>query len=309
MDRSDPHSGNGSGNGNGNGNGTRMIRYGLRGQAERLDEGRRQVPAAGQVDLWLLRQPDARRVGEELDLALLDGKERQRAGACRRPEDGRLYAIAHIALRRVLGSYLGIHPGSIDFVREPCPCCDGPHGRPAVAADPPGVHFSLSHGRGMVLVGVAPVPIGADVEAVPDPETVETCSAALHPREQEELQALPPGARSAAFARIWTRKEAYLKGIGTGLARDPAADFLGADPAARPPGWTVLDISCGPRHAAAAAVLGGPPSSVSVRWLSADVLRAQPGVPALRPRGPGSHAMLPTGSGAPASELLSASAC
>ncbi|MBC3840508.1 4'-phosphopantetheinyl transferase superfamily protein [Streptacidiphilus sp. 4-A2] len=305
MNRTDPHSGNG----------TRMIRYGLRDQPERLDEGKRPALAAGQVDLWLLRQPDARRAGDELDLAVLDGGELKRAGACRRPEDGRLYASAHIALRRVLSAYLGIQPGSIGFVREPCPCCEGLHGRPAVAAAQPGLHFSLSHGRGMVLVGVAPVPIGADVEALPDPETVETCSAALHPQEQAELQALPPAARSAAFARIWTRKEAYLKGIGTGLARDPAADFLGADLAARPPGWTVLDISCGPRHAAAAAVLGGPPTSVSVRWLSADVLRARPGVPGPRPQGPGNHTALPTGSETPAPEplsvpeLLSAAAC
>jgi 4'-phosphopantetheinyl transferase len=233
--------------------------------------------AGGQVDLWLLRQPKVGSPAAALDRSVLDEAEAHRAGTCKRSVGGHLYATAHIALRRLLGAYLGRTAASIRFAREPCPGCGGPHGRPAVATGAgasPDLHFSLSHGSGMVLVGVAATPIGADVELVPGAETVEICSPALHPEEHAELQAVPDQDRRAAFGRLWTRKEAYLKGLGTGLARDLSADYLGDDPLRRPPGWTVLDIPCGPRYAAAAAVLGDPPESAAVRWLSMDWLHS-----------------------------------
>ena len=68
---------------------------------------------------------------------------------------------------------------------------------------------------------------------------------------------------------MWTRKEAYLKGIGTGLARGVAADYLGATGLAPlPAGWSVLDVPVPDGHAAAAAVLGArtrPPGCWSWR--------------------------------------------
>jgi 4'-phosphopantetheinyl transferase len=71
---------------------------------------------------------------------------------------------------------------------------------------------------------------------------------------------------------MWTRKEAYLKALGTGLSRDPAEDYLGADAARRPAGWTLLDIFAGPRHNAAVAVLGDAPEHLTVRWLPPEAL-------------------------------------
>ncbi|MCO6440625.1 MAG: 4-phosphopantetheinyl transferase family protein [Nitrococcus mobilis] len=42
-----------------------------------------------------------------------------------------------------------------------------------------------------------------------------------HPREQAYTVGDEPAGALARFYRIWTRKEAYLKGIGTGLTRPP----------------------------------------------------------------------------------------
>ncbi|MCX5203237.1 4'-phosphopantetheinyl transferase superfamily protein [Streptomyces sp. NBC_00237] len=232
--------------------------------------------STGRVDLWLMRSPDATD-GDALDTSELDAAERHRAASFIRPADGLLYATAHVALRRLLSRYTDTTPQDLRFFREPCPGCGGAHGRPAVTPTPgrPPLHFSLSHSGGVALVGVAAVPVGVDVERLPRRESVEICGKALHPDEQSELADAEAAELTARFGRIWTRKEAFLKGIGTGLSRSPAQDYLGVDARRHPPGWTVLDIPCTTTHAAAAAVWGETARSVDVRWLTGDWLRAQ----------------------------------
>ncbi|MFD7975641.1 4'-phosphopantetheinyl transferase family protein [Streptomyces sp. NPDC059071] len=207
-----------------------------------------------------------------LDTSVLDARERERAAAFLRPADRTLYTVAHVALRTVLGRLLGERPEDLRFTREPCPCCGEPHGRPALAVsvpEPP-LHFSLSHTRGRVLIATAPVPVGADVELRPEPEAVKDLVSVLHPSERAEIEAgiaaeagtgtgsagagqEAPARRAAAFGRIWARKEAYLKGLGTGLGRAPHLDDLSTG-AAPPAGWSLYDLPGGPSHHAAIAL-------------------------------------------------------
>jgi 4'-phosphopantetheinyl transferase len=51
----------------------------------------------------------------------------------------------------------------------------------------------------------------------------------LHPAEIAWLTGLGPGDRAQEFARLWTVKEAYLKALGTGLARDTRAFAVALD--------------------------------------------------------------------------------
>ncbi|ARI53182.1 4'-phosphopantetheinyl transferase superfamily protein [Streptomyces bacillaris] len=240
-------------------------------------------PAAGDVHVWFVRPPRPgyvpRSPGADAGTASdsgpsapdsgLSAAELRRAASFARAGDGDVYATAHAALRRLLGGYLGRPPAGLTFVREPCPGCSGPHGRPAVVQtdDAPALHFSLAHSRGLVAVAVAPRVIGVDVERLPSTGTVEACARALHTRERAELAAVPPEERQAYFGRLWTRKEAYLKALGTGLSRHPRIDYLGADLRRRPARWTVLDLPAGPEHTAAVAVDGARPDRVTVRWL------------------------------------------
>jgi 4'-phosphopantetheinyl transferase len=251
------------------------------GSGQAFDD--RSLPAGGQLDVWLIRRPrldaaldtalDA--APDLLDLSELSDAERRRTASFIRPSDAITYASAHIALRRLLGAYLQLPPEDVTFVREACPGCAEPHGRPAVATPSPPLHFSLAHSHGMAAVAVAATVVGVDVERLPREETVEVCAPALHPGEQAELESAPSPLRREIFGRLWPRKEAYLKGLGTGLSRDPAQDYLGADPDRRPPGWTILDIPCGPRHNAAVAIQGDPPTQLTVRRLPEESLRAR----------------------------------
>ncbi|MFF7593350.1 4'-phosphopantetheinyl transferase family protein [Kitasatospora purpeofusca] len=223
----------------------------------------------GVVELWLLEAAAVPVGPAELDG--LDEEERRRAGRFVRDDDRAVYLAAHVALRHVLGRRLGLAPSALAFGREPCPGCAEPHGRPRLAGGPDGSsagssaggpvgapHFSLSHGGGRVLIGLAGAPVGVDVEPLPAADSAEVLATTLHPAEQAELADVRPADRPGAFARLWTRKEAYLKGLGIGLGRPPAADYLGtAEPARRPAGWAVTDVPAGPRHAAAVALAGG----------------------------------------------------
>ncbi|MFC9126637.1 4'-phosphopantetheinyl transferase family protein [Streptomyces sp. NPDC057099] len=202
-------------------------------------------PRPGRPRVWLARVEDLRDVVAPLAGTLLDGGERARAAALRRASDRDGYRVAHVCLRLLLGAYLQVEPPDVTFVRLPCPVCGGPHGRPDVPGVP--LCFSLSRTDGLFLLAFADTAVGADIERLPDPDTVAALTETLHPREADELAVCPADLRPAAFARAWTRKEAYLKGLGTGLARDPRLDHLGtcARGPRRIPGWTVDDVTVG----------------------------------------------------------------
>ncbi|MFJ9641013.1 4'-phosphopantetheinyl transferase family protein [Streptomyces sp. NPDC101178] len=241
-------------------------------------------PASGHVDVWFVRPPPPGGPVQAPSAPALSPAELRRAASFVRPADRAAYATAHTALRWLLGGYLDRPPAALTFVRELCPGCAGPHGRPAVvqAEGAPPLHFSLAHSRGLVAVAIAARPVGVDVERLPSPETVGACARALHPGEQAELAAAAPDERRAHFGRLWTRKEAYLKALGTGLSRHPRTDYLGSDLRRRPARWAVLDLPAGPEHAAAIAVPGDRPDHVTLRRLPARSLYGD-GTPAPDP--------------------------
>lgn len=183
----------------------------------------------------------------------LDAGERARAAGFADPRARLRYVTAHAALREALAECTGTDAARLRFGRErPGGAGSGPGGRPVLLGFPEGPHFSLSHSHDLILIAVAAVPVGVDVQRVPRTGTVDALLPRLHPAEREGLLRVPRAARAAAFARLWTRKEAYLKGLGTGLARGLATDCL-LD-GTQPPGWHVRDLAAPPGYAAATAV-------------------------------------------------------
>lgn len=211
------------------------------------------APATGTaVEIRLLRV-SAHAEKAARDLPLLSAEERSRGAAFKFGADRDRYHVAHTALRRELADRLGTSPAAVTLTRADCPVCGGPHGRPCLPGDP--LHFSLSHAGDLVLLAFADAPVGVDVEKEPALSLVAEVSRALHHRERDELAALPEQLRPAAFARCWTRKEAYLKGTGAGLGEDPSVSYVGTSPSpVPPPGWSISDIDVPDGYTAAWAM-------------------------------------------------------
>jgi 4'-phosphopantetheinyl transferase len=235
-------------------------------------------PPVGAAEVWRFHAITGEVAAATRMSGVLSTEERRRAAAFRRPADRDLYLVAHVGLRVLLGARLALPPAEVELRRAACPLCGDPHGRPETTADPP-LHFSLSHAHGMALCALASSPVGVDVEAsasVPDTSLVPH----LHPAEQAALRRLPQERRAEAFLDCWVRKEAYLKGIGTGLGLDPAAVDVGLGPrhgdeaSAAPRGWSLSPVPVPPTHAAAVALQYPVPLVVRTRQASLASLTA-----------------------------------
>ncbi|MFJ8860315.1 4'-phosphopantetheinyl transferase family protein [Streptomyces sp. NPDC102451] len=237
---------------------TRVMTSATRRPMELGDGLRGELPPlpgqGGPPSLWLVRSDRFRAVAARSAASVLDADEQGRAAEFRRDDDRDTYLAGHVGLRMLLGAYLEVPPRDVPLEREPCFSCGQLHGRPVVRGNP--LHFSLSHTGGLCLLAFAATRVGVDIEAVPALHVADEVGPSLHPREAAELGTCDDAGRPAAFARTWARKEAYLKGLGTGLGRSPSLDYLGAAPdvVAGPPGWTIGDVAVDDGYAAAVAV-------------------------------------------------------
>ncbi len=219
-----------------------------------------------EVHVWTASRhaPDDAAVGGFRDL--LTDDERRRADRFVSAVDRRQFAVGRGLLRTILGRYLGRPPGGLRFVANA-------HGKPGL--DPasgvdPALRFNVSHSGSLALYAVARGrELGVDIERI-RPEFGGQAIAArfFAPGEVDALLALPPESRTLAFFHGWTRKEAYIKAQGKGLALpldefevslapDRPAALLATSPDPAEAGrWSLVGLPTEPGYAAAACVEG-----------------------------------------------------
>lgn len=190
--------------------------------------------------------------------------------------DRQRFIVARGILRVILGRYLGVHPAELRFTY-------GPHGKPALAPQHGNgrLHFNLAHSQGLALYAVAyDRQVGIDVEYMrPHLANREVAARFFSPAEVERLGALPEAMQPEAFFCCWTRKEAYMKARGDGLALPADAFEVSLTPGDGPvhlttPGdpaeaarWCLQGLDPGPGYAAAVAVEGSGWQLCRWRWL------------------------------------------
>jgi 4'-phosphopantetheinyl transferase len=146
--------------------------------------------------------------------AVLDATERARAARFVFARNRVEYTAAHVLVRRALAEATG-HPAAA-FRFEA-----GSHGKPTawIGGTTAGVHFNLSHTRGMVAVAVAPFEHGLDVEALNRDVSLDIADHYFCPEEIAWLKSLPQARQGEGFLRLWTLKEAFIKATGFGLSQ------------------------------------------------------------------------------------------
>lgn len=145
-------------------------------------------------------------------IQLLSAEERERAGRFAFARDRRRYQRAHIGVRRVLAQLLGASDPSAVHVRT------RPDGKPFLA-DTPWLHFNLSHSDSVAVVAVSEhAEVGVDVESCRVIDDADAMVLAhFSPTEQAGWHSVARDLRDRSFLRCWTRKEAVVKAVGTGL--------------------------------------------------------------------------------------------
>lgn len=170
----------------------------------------------GQVHLWAAALHEFLDQVPKLEL-VLSHDELARAGKFHFVEDCNRYMIRHALLRLILSPYLEQRPSTIEFQH-------GAYGKPEVrrrsAARP--VFFNTSHSSEIAVYAITlDCPVGVDVERTRQiPEIEDIASRFFLPRETRTLLALPASSRLQAFYSCWTRKEAFLKATGEGIAEN-----------------------------------------------------------------------------------------
>jgi 4'-phosphopantetheinyl transferase len=169
---------------------------------------------AGEVHLWAAQldpPPDLFQQCAEV----LSEDERLRAERFRTGPLRNRYVAGRGTLRILLARYLRAAPGSFTLSYQA-------HGKPELG--PPwngeGLEFNLSHSHELAVYAfVRGGPIGVDVEHLrPMPNAAELLQRFFSPQEVQAWRRIPAERQLRAFFQGWTRKEAWLKAVGSGLS-------------------------------------------------------------------------------------------
>lgn len=229
----------------------------------------------GELHLWLAHLDLPSHAVTRLHQAL-SADEQGRARKYRFADDARRFIAARGALRTILAAYTGLSPEAVKFDYSSS-------GKPRLAVEPSSpagcLSFNLSHSGEFALYAIGlERRIGVDVELV-RPQVAEERIAEhfFSPQEVDALRHLPPDEQVQAFFRCWTRKEAYIKGRGEGLAiplnrfsvslrpGEPAALLEPGDAGEESAHWSLHAVNVAPGYEAAVAVDEEP--SLIRHWL------------------------------------------
>jgi 4'-phosphopantetheinyl transferase len=137
----------------------------------------------------------------------LEAEELQRAARFRFPIHRARFIAGRGLLRSILARYLKTDPAEIQFEYSR-------FGKPELIGG--ALHFNLAHSEDRVILAISKGPVGVDLE-VPRPIS-DIDSVAAQVFSAYEMAAWRGLGDAELFLRLWTRKEALLKGIGLGIA-------------------------------------------------------------------------------------------
>lgn len=196
------------------------------------------------VHVWLVRPLDLIGQLEQLS-SYLNDDERVRAAGYKLDAPRTQFMLARGFLRRTLSGYAGAPPESLRFgttANEKPVLLDKQIPRSHL-------HFNLSHTANVIALAIAnDREVGVDVEQLHLRRGLGAIAKQqYHIAEQEQLAEASEEEKLSTFYRIWTCKEAYLKGLGLGFAQSltsfamvPRAGRVIPEPKLDDQAWSVI---------------------------------------------------------------------
>jgi len=169
---------------------------------------------AGEVHLWAARLDQPEEMLRQFE-GLLSEDESRRAQRFRFGSLRNHYIAGRGTLRMVLARYLRAEATAFSLTYQA-------RGKPQLA--PPwnacGVEFNVSHTHELAVYAFTRGrEIGIDVECVrPMPNAEELLERFFSPLEVQQWRQMPAERQLSAFFQGWTRKESWLKAVGSGLS-------------------------------------------------------------------------------------------
>jgi len=159
-----------------------------------------------EVHVWRINISQNIKLLEQFE-ALLTAEETLRAGKYRQQKDTYRFIVSRGAQRIILGRYLNTPPAQLQFVL-------GDNKKPYLIGDSgETLHYNLSHSGDWIVLAIAQLPVGADVEFVDPVFPFQDILEDNFSREEVDHIGTSPD----RFFTLWTRKEAILKATGQGL--------------------------------------------------------------------------------------------
>lgn len=169
------------------------------------------------IHIWKIEYSDFSG-DESVLLKVLTDDELKRADKFHYKIDRKRYTVTKAFLKIILSKILSVNPVEIRFALNA-------HGKPKLIK-PADVHFNISHSGNMGMIAVTDVAaIGVDVERYRERMTAgKAAKRFFSEKEVADFLELPEDQKLKGFFNCWTRKEAFIKALGLGLAM-PLRDF------------------------------------------------------------------------------------
>lgn len=237
----------------------------------------------GDVHVWMAQLDQSPTLVAQL-APLLVADEQRHADRFHFARDRQRYVVAHAFLRSLLSAYAGVQLAEITLV-------SGTYGKPYLVLGPgiPDLRFNLSHSQGYALAAVTVgCEVGVDIEYMQPLNDANLIAQNFFScAERLILSALPPPQHQQAFYTCWARKEAFIKGVGWGLAMPldkfavtlapgvPARLTYLHDDFAEQQGWSLYDLPALPGYATALALPIACHHLMCYTWSPWGIVRAE----------------------------------
>lgn len=165
-----------------------------------------------QIDIWQADLNESTFLKFSGYCQVLSKDEKQNTNSFKMDYHRKHYMLSHVILRLLLSQYTGINPELIRILKNK-------HGKPYIKFYK--LKFNISHSKNKLAIAISSSEVGIDIEYVnPNFDIYEIIDITLSEAEKLNIKNLAFKLQKKQFYKYWTKKEALLKAVGTGVNID-----------------------------------------------------------------------------------------